>query len=129
MAREGERDDKNQPSDPRVAATGAIAGATVGALAVCIPMVVVLKNPAVAFVVVGGAALAIAGVWFSGRSKIEAAKQKQIASLESTIEELRERLDNVEVINRYEKTLAESELAELEDGRRREMGPPTEEGG
>ena len=115
--------DEEKPSDPRVAATGAISGATIGALAVCIPIVAITRSPMIAMLVVGGAAVAIAGIWISGRSKEVAAKSEQIENLESTIKDLQERLENVEVINRYETTLAERALEEEESSKPRSMGP------
>ena len=120
--------DKNEDKpDPRVAATSVIAGTSVGMLAICIPLVAVMKNPIFPFVVVGGAALAIAGVWYFGRNQGAATQSKEIATLESTIEDLKERLENVEVINRYEATLAERSLEEMDEGTTgKSMGPTAE---
>lgn len=120
---------EERSADPRVAATSQISGTTIAALAICIPLVAILKSPIVAFVVIGGAALAIASVWLTGRSKTESLKSEEITKLEATIKDLQERLENVEVINRYETALAEraieTELAESElvEGSPREMGP------
>lgn len=96
------RDKDDESADPRVAATGKISGTMVAALAIGIPLVLVLKSPVVVFWVICGAALAIAGVWLSGQSKAGESKAKKIADLEATIEDLKERLENVEVINHYE---------------------------
>ena len=93
--------------DPRVLATRSISGSALGMLAICIPLVAILKSPVLPFVVIGGAAFAIAGVWFFGRSKVVATHSKEIASLEATVEELTERLESVEVMSRYEATLGE----------------------
>ena len=70
-----------------------------------------------ALVVIGGAAFAITGVWFFGRSKVVATHSKEIAELETTIADLKERLENVEVINRYEASLAAEEGNGVEGGR------------
>jgi hypothetical protein len=92
------------------------------ALAIGIPRVLVLKSPVAVFWVICGAALAIAGVWLSGQSKAGQSKTvesnaKKIADPEAMIEDLKERLENVEVINHYETTLAERALeAESEVG-------------
>ncbi|MGI9243380.1 MAG: hypothetical protein ACR2RV_21455 [Verrucomicrobiales bacterium] len=111
MADPDENDEK-KPIDPRVAATSAISGSTIAILGVCIPLVAILKSPLIVFFALGGAALAIAGVWYSGRSKEVASKSKEIAALSATVEELKARLDDVEVINRFETTLAERALEE-----------------
>ena len=113
---EPDRKDSESSSDPRIAATSKISGSMVAALAICIPLVAILRSPVVVFAVIGGAGIAIAAVWLSSRSKESVTKSKQIAALESTIEDLKERLECVEVINHYEKTLAERELAGEEAG-------------
>ena len=50
-----------------------------------------------------------AGVWFFGRSKVVSTHTKEIAELETAIADLKERLENVEVINRYGATLGEDQ--------------------
>lgn len=112
-----------EPADPRVQATKEIGGYLVAALAISIPLVAILENPLVVAMVVAGAAVATAGVWFFGNTKAVETKSHRIAELESTIEDLKERLENVEVINRYETSLAERALEEKECERPRTMGP------
>ena len=107
-----EKDEEKGPADPRVAATSAISGSTIAILAVCIPLVAILKSPMIVLFVLAGAALAIVGVWNSGRSKEVATKSKEIEALNATVEDLKARLEDVEVINRFETTLAEKALAE-----------------
>jgi hypothetical protein len=129
MAKQNSSDEEEKSSDPRVVATSAISGGMVAALAVCIPLVAILRSPMVVFVVIGGAALAIAGVWNSGKSKGKVKKSTEIAALESTIEDLKERLENVEVMNRFEEALAEKALREGAEGGEnspRTMGPKAE---
>ena len=113
-------------ADPRVEATSEIGSYLIAGLAICIPLVAILKSPLIVVVVVGGAALAIAGIWRSGNSKEVESKSKRIADLESTIEDLKERLENVEVINRYETTLAERALEAEEIDQPKSMGPTAE---
>ena len=118
--------------DPRVLATRSISGSAVALLAISIPLVAILKSAVLPFVVIGGAALAIAGVWFFGRSKVVATHSKEIAALEATIKDLGERLENVEVMSRYEASLAErpleaAEAVEVEVETRRTMGSPVSE--
>ncbi len=96
-------------------------------LAVSIPLVAILKSAVLPFVVIGGAALAIAGVWFFGRSKVVATHSKEIAALEATIKDLGDRLENVEVMNRFEASLSEPPLDAVEAEARRSMGSPVSE--
>ena len=118
--------DEKERSDPRVAATSSIGVGTIVALVALVVLFGITRSPSIAFVVIGGAALAIAGNWIFGRSKTEAAKSTEIAKLEATIEDLKERLENVEVINRYETTLAERALEEEQASKPRSMGPRAE---
>ena len=126
--RDKKEDDKH--SDPRVEATSAIGGHLIAALAICIPLVVITKNPMIVLMVAGGAAVAISGIWYFGKSKEVETKSQRIEELESTIEDLTERLENVEVMNHYEEKLAERALEELEAEEQaqkpRSMGPTRE---
>ena len=113
--------DRKTP-DPRVVATRAICRWTLPILAVCIPLVALLKSPILPFLVIGGASLSISSVWFFGRSKVVATHSKEIDVLEKTVEELKSRLDGVEVRNRYEEALAEKAFSEQADSESETIG-------
>ncbi|MFT4548789.1 MAG: hypothetical protein ACI8XO_003363 [Verrucomicrobiales bacterium] len=109
--------------DPRVIATKTICRGAVVMIALCIPMVVFLKDPLLPFLVIGGAALGISSVWFFGRSKVVVTHSKEIDVLEKAVEAMQERLEGMEVRNRFEETLAEKELgAASDDSSGRVMG-------
>ena len=110
--------------DPRVLATRSIGGTTIAALAMCIPMVAIMKSLVLPFAVIAGSAVAIGCVWFFGRSKVVATHSKEIEALEETVDDLKERLENVEVMNRYETVLAERSVEIM---RERKMGSPVVE--
>lgn len=123
--------------DPRVRATRSIGNSAIAMLALSIPLCAILHSAVLPFAVIGGAAVAMASVWLFGRPKVVATHSKEIAALEATIMELRERLDDVEVISRYEAELVARESAavtnpplgeeSVETVGRRSMGSPMAE--
>ena len=118
---------EKRPIDPRVAATRSILKGSIVMFVICVPLVAILRSPILPFLVVGGSALAIAGVWFFGRSKIVASHAKEIDALERTVNELKERLDGVELRNRFEEVLAEKAISEGRAGwSGRKMNPEVE---
>jgi hypothetical protein len=109
--------------DPRVVATKTVCRGALAMLALCIPLVAILKSPILPFLVIGCATLGISSVWFFGRSKVVATHSKEIDVLEKAVEEMQGRLEGVEVRNRFEEALAEKELgAASEDSGGRVMG-------
>ena len=108
--------------DPRVVATRTICRWTIPILALCIPLVGILKEPILPFLVIGGASLAISSVWFFGRSKVVATHSKEIDALEQTVEDLKNRLEGVEVRNRFEEALAEKAFGEQADSNSETVG-------
>ena len=100
----------NQPGDPRLAATGTIAGCSVGAVALC--LIFARHAPYLAGMVIFGSALAIASVWFwGGRREIGGGSGEQTARLEARINELEERVETAETLERFEDRLAEKEAS------------------
>ena len=97
--------------DPRVVATRSICRSAIAIFAISVPLIIFVKLMWLPLAVLGGTALAVSGVWFFGRSKVVATHSKEIAALETTIADLTERLENVEVINRFEASLLEEDDA------------------
>jgi hypothetical protein len=98
--------------DRRLLATSTIMGSMVGALALCIPLCWITNTAYLPILAIGGAALATASVWIFGKPvDPDGASKLQIAELETTIADLRERLENVEVMSRYEATLVDTPRA------------------
>jgi len=94
-------------------------------MGLCIPMVFVTKDATLPIWVAGASGVGILAVWLFGKPappKMEEQK-KMITELQSTVEDLKERLENVEVMNRYESVLAEKAL-DSESGDGRSMGNP-----
>ncbi len=118
--------DQQQPEssqNARVKVTSSIWGCAIGMMGVCIPLTAVTNSgPALPIVVVGGAALATIAVWTgevvstvlnSGRAQksVDTESKKQVDALNGRIQELEERLTNVETIDRFEQHLAQKSLA------------------
>jgi hypothetical protein len=81
--------------DPRVAATAAIWGISVGLLGVCVPLIA-LTNSGVLLplLVLVGASVSTSAIWLSSRSP-QPAKQRKLAQ---TVVTLEERVTNLEAI-------------------------------
>jgi len=116
---------KTPPKDRRLVATFGIMGAALGMLALCIPLCMITDNDALPLWTIASSAVATLGVWFFGKPKaIDERQRKEIKELQTTIVELKERLENVEVMNRFETKLAESHSEEEENAPvTRTMGP------
>ena len=99
--------------DPRLAATGIIAGCSVGALAICgvflrTSAAIMVLPPMIAI----GTAVGIAAVWkFGGRQSLGAPSQKAMIELEARVKELEERIETAETLERFEDRLASKEAA------------------
>lgn len=106
--------------DPRIEALETIWWGAVAMLAICIPLCTVLRGPAMAYAVVIGAAAASIGVWATGARKrrgVQMAKESELEKenvmLKAKLEEIEERLANMETMSRFEMRLAaEEKLAE-----------------
>jgi hypothetical protein len=106
----------------RVKVTSSIWGCAVGMMGICIPLTAITESgPILPIVVVGGAALATIAVWTgevvgivlnSGRThnSVGTESKQQIDTLTGRIQELEERLANVETIDRFEEHLAQKSM-------------------
>ena len=114
---------KKPPKDRRLLATFGILGAGVAMMGLSIPICIVDGSLTVALCAIGATALSTGAVWLFGKpEEIDKTQSKKIAELESTLTELKERLENVEVINRFETKLAEEEIVNVT----KSMGPVSE---
>jgi len=107
-------DSKPKVKDRRLLATSTIMGSTLAVLGLCIPLCWITGLNELPLWAIAGSAISTAAVWLFGRPKdpeVEAVPKKKLLALEETVGELRERLENLEVINRYEGTLGEDPLA------------------
>lgn len=100
--------------DARPDAIGQVWGTAVGMLAICIPLCVLLKSAALPIIVICAAGLVSMYVWKNEPRKTATADQEAEA-LRARIQELEERLANVEVINSFEERLAERTIAREEE--------------
>lgn len=107
--------DRTHPpkTDARPDAIGRVWGISLAMLGICIPLCVLLKSAALPIIVIGAAALVSMLIWQS-ESRKNAAADKDAEALRARIQELEERLANVEVINSFEERLAERTLARAE---------------
>ena len=110
--------------DRRLPATVAIVFGTVFVMACCIPMVVFgTKDATLPIWALGASALATAAVWLFGEPPRPKAPKvpdysEKIAELEKAIEDLEERLESVEVMNRFESAMAEKAFEAQAEGER-----------
>jgi hypothetical protein len=114
---------RESSQDARVKVTTSIWGCAIGMMGVCIPLTAITNSgPALPIVVVGGAALATIAVWTgevvgivlnSGRThnSVGTESKQQIDTLTGRIQELEERLANVETIDRFEEHLARKSMS------------------
>ncbi len=93
--------------DHRPAVTRTIWRSALGMLFLAIPLVPLTHFSWLPVCVIGGAALGTWGVWmFGGREKpVKPAKDPAIVELEGKVAALSERLENVEILNRFEERL------------------------
>ena len=104
-------EEHDKPTDLKVEANNNF---PIAALAIGLLLLVILKNPLVVLMLISAAAAVIAAVWLARNPHSDESKSDHIADLESTIADLEERLENVEIINHYETSLAERELEAAE---------------
>lgn len=123
-------DPKPLPKDRRMVATIAIMGSALGMLALCVPLCLIVDMDSLPIWTIVSAAVATSSVWFFGKPKeVDEKQTKDIKALQASLQEMKERLENVEVMNRYEATLAEKTLAKPDSGStepERTMGPVSE---
>jgi hypothetical protein len=114
---------KKPPKDRRLLATFAILGTELGILTLCIPLCPITGIDSLPIWSIVASAIAISSVWFFGKpTEVDKEQTKQIAELKATMLELKERVENVEVIDRFETKLAQEEPVEIT----RTMGPVRE---
>lgn len=95
-------------------ATSTIMVTTLGSLSLCIPLCFITGLNTLPLWAIAGSALSTAAVWIFGKPKdpeVEAVAKQRVGELEATVTELRERLENMEVIHRFEDKLAADPLA------------------
>jgi hypothetical protein len=110
------------PENTRVKVTSSIWGCAVGMLGICIPLTAIAESgPILPLAVIGGATLGTAAVWageivglvlnsrrFGGSTGTD--DKQQVDALSGRIQELEERLTNVETIDRFEHHLAQRSM-------------------
>jgi len=115
------------PPDHRPAVTRSIWRYAFGMLVLCIPLAPLADSPWLPYGVLGAAALGTLGVWMFGRPARlpKPERDPEVLELEKVVANLSERLESVEVLNRFEERLAR-ESVERPEGARRGMGPSRE---
>ena len=105
--------------DPRPKATSRIWVFSLLMMAVAIPMVETTQSAVIPLFILAAAALSTAAVWLFGESSqkreardAQALRQsrEEIAALQSTVAEMRDRLECLETISRYERLRDQSAL-------------------
>ncbi|MGC6465874.1 MAG: hypothetical protein ACON5N_09835 [Akkermansiaceae bacterium] len=104
--------DPNSHSAPRTAATGAIAGCSVGAFAISVIFGQVVNGGIyLPMTVILASALAISAVWIFGKPANTNGSSVEIEELSKRLSELEDRLQAAETIEAYEDRLATKEDA------------------
>ena len=94
--------------DHRPGVTRSIWRCSLGMLFLCIPLVPLTGFDWLPMGVIGGAALGTLGVWMFGKPAAPPKPEKDpvLLEMQKTVASLGERLENVEVLNRFEERLA-----------------------
>ncbi len=94
--------------DHRPGVTRSIWRCGLGMLFLCIPLVPLTGFDFLPMGVIGGAALGTLGVWMFGKPAAPPKPEKDpvLIEMQRTVASLGERLENVEVLNRFEERLA-----------------------
>lgn len=106
---------EGKSSDVRVQATSKIWSYSVAIMAIAIPITAITGSVIVPIMVVVSPALATLAVWYFGAknhpgTSISAPNHQAEIATQRRIEELEERLANLETINNFERRLAEESL-------------------
>ena len=108
----------NHEVDTRILATTHIWRSAFIMLAICVPLVFVMRWTLIPILVIGGAVAGTMLIW-AGFNSRQPEHERELNELRTQVKDLRERLANVEVINTFEDRLAEKELDST-----REQAPP-----
>ncbi|MDA1001644.1 MAG: hypothetical protein O2807_14150 [bacterium] len=131
MSSERNQSNTNQTGDPRVSGIATVGWITLAGLALCVPLSAIigrmspLMAGAIPLALIVGAGLMAVRIWSSGEKLVN---QKENEALKNRIEDLEDRLKNLEMIDSLEAHFAEKHrprLAEASDPPT--MGPPREE--
>ncbi|HEX8296274.1 MAG TPA: hypothetical protein VF593_08235 [Chthoniobacteraceae bacterium] len=98
-----------KPEDQRAKALANVWGFALVMLVVCVPLCAMFRTAVIPLTIIAGAAVVTLYIWSRGE-KDSGVQDAENESLRTKIQELEERLANVEVINRFEDRLAEKEL-------------------
>lgn len=117
---------KNQNAgDPRISGIATVGWVTLAGLSLCIPLSAILMKSsplaagALPIAMIVGAGLMAVRIWSSGEKLVN---QKENEKLSKRIEDLEERLGNLEMIDSLEAHFAEKHSKEIEVGNT-SMGP------
>lgn len=106
---------EEKSSDVRVQATSKIWLYSAGIMAMAIPITAITGSLMIPIMIVVSPALATLAVWYFGAKNhvgvsVSAPNNQTEIALQQRIEELEERLSNMETINNFERRLAEESL-------------------
>jgi hypothetical protein len=93
--------------DPRIRALNSVWASAIAMLALCIPICIETGSLILPILVIVGTAVVSLYVWQGGGAE---RKEDEADALRTKIQELEDRLANVEIINRFEDRLAEKRL-------------------
>lgn len=128
MNRENNQSNPNETSDPRVSGIATVGWITLAGLGLCVPLSTILGRlspllaGAIPLTILVGAGLMAVRIWSSGEKLVN---QRENEALKDRIDELDERLKNLEMIDSLEAHFAQkhgSRLAQTPDPPT--MGPP-----
>jgi len=112
----GEEPKSEVHKDFRVVSTAAVSGATIAMMGICIPLVAITQMVTLPLFVLGASALSVSAIWFFGSKKPQDNQSSsKIEELENTVNDLKQRLENVETISHFERAMAEKSLASLDE--------------
>ena len=118
MSDKADQDDDKKPGDPRVEGIATVGWVTLAALGICIPLSAIIGEtagwltPILPLSIIFGAGIMAVRIWSSGEKQVN---QKENDALRQRIEDLEERLGNLEVVDSLEAHMAERHRPPSED--------------